>query len=481
MSINSVNAYSTNPADYLNRSSSTSSGGGNQLMTELLQFIEDLLMQMEHQGSSSSPSGDMGGGGGQHGSAPPFAMPQAPSAPPARGAFPAPPSTPPSGGTAGAPGLAAPPTGARPGAQPGTQPGAHPGAQPGAQPGAHPPAAPLGSSSTSPGASVGATLPQPPNSISVADFGAKGDGSTDNTQALQNAFNAAAAQGKSVYIPPGTYNHSGTLSVNGVSVSGAGSKTVLVATNPNEEAIKLGSNSSLSNIKTSTSAGARDSQPDQAAIDVTGANVSVSNVTTLGAQSNGIRLDGATGAKISHNLVEGSNADGIALMNGSSNNTVSGNEVYQAGDDSYSDDSYTFDGKQDTGNVFSNDLSLDNSYGRSFALMGAAGDTIENSVSDGSKWMGIVAGTDSNSRTLNGSGDTIKNNLIVNTNGDAVDVMGPGGALSQSGAGMNISGNSSSGSEAAVLGFDPAANLVDRSQINNSYRPGTGNGANNGA
>ncbi len=42
---------------------------------------------------------------------------------------------------------------------------------------------------------------------------------------------------------------------------------------------------------------------------------------------------------------------GIALMNGSLNNTVDSNEVYQAGDDSYSDDSYTFDRRQDSGNL----------------------------------------------------------------------------------------------------------------------------------
>jgi parallel beta-helix repeat protein len=346
------------------------------------------------------------------------------------------------------------------------------------------PAVPSSASSvsgTSPGAFTGTSLPQPPNSINVKDYDATGDGSTDDQAALQNAFNAAAAQGKSVYIPAGTYNHSSTLSVSGTSVSGAGFSTSLVATDPSLEAIKLGSNSTLSNLKTFTSASSRDSLPDEAAVDVTGSNDSVSHLTIMGAESNGIRLDAASGAKVTGNLIEASNADGIALVNGASNNTISDNEVYQAGDDSYSDDSYTFDTKQDSGNVFSNDLALNNSYGRSFALMGSTGDTIQNSVSDGSKWMGIVAGTDSNSRTLNGSNDKILNNLITNSLGDAVDVMSPGGTLSQSGAGMNISGNSTSGSEASTLGFAPATNLTDRSQINSTYQPGTGNGANNKA
>jgi parallel beta-helix repeat protein len=233
-------------------------------------------------------------------------------------------------------------------------------------------------------------------------------------------------------------------------------------------------------IETRVDAPNRSSQPDAAAIDVTGSNDNVNHVTTLGAGSNGIRLDGATGAQINNNLVEGSNADGIALMNGSSNNTISGNEVYQAGDDSYSGDSYV-GGPQDSGNVFDNDLALDNAYGRSFALMGSTADTVKNSVSDGSQWMGIVVGTDSNSQTLNGSNDTIADNLILNPKGDAVDVMNPGGALSQGGDGMNIYGNNTTGSETSVLGFTPATDLVDRSEISSTYQPGTGDGANNGS
>jgi parallel beta-helix repeat protein len=426
--------------------------GNDEFMMELLELIEEVLTQLTDQ-MNSSPSSDSSSGATGDGSAMPSFSPQPPTAHSAAAA-----PTPVTG--SGTPASSSVP------------------ASNGTPAIATTAASAVGSPSGAPGASS-ATIAQPPNSINVKDFGATGNGTTDDQAALQAALNAAAAQGKSVYIPPGTYNHSGVLTANGVAVSGAGAGTSLVATNPSEEAIKLGSNSSLSNLETSTSAGNRDSQPDEAAVDVTGSNDSVSNVTTLGAESNGIRLDGASDAKITGNLVEGSNADGIALMNGSTDNTISGNEVYQAGDDSYSDDSYTSDGKQDSGNVFSNDLSLDNSYGRGFALMGATGDTIKGSVTDGSKWMGIVAGTDSNSQTMSGSNDTIDDNLITNSNGDAVDVMGAGNTLNQSGAGMDISGNTTSGSEASVLGFNPVTSLTDRSAINASYQPGTGNGANN--
>lgn len=61
-----------------------------------------------------------------------------------------------------------------------------------------------------PGGKIGANLaliqqsiPWPPYTVDVRDFGAKGDGTTDDTTALQQA--ATAAAGGTLYIPPGTY------------------------------------------------------------------------------------------------------------------------------------------------------------------------------------------------------------------------------------------------------------------------------------
>jgi hypothetical protein len=66
------------------------------------------------------------------------------------------------------------------------------------------------------GAPTARTMPDRLAEIkNVKDFGARGDGSTDDTSAIQAAINAAAAKGGSVYFPSGVYKISSTLTVSG--------------------------------------------------------------------------------------------------------------------------------------------------------------------------------------------------------------------------------------------------------------------------
>lgn len=50
--------------------------------------------------------------------------------------------------------------------------------------------------------------------VSVKDFGAVGDGTTDDTTAIQNAINACNASGRTVYFPAGTYYITSGLTIN---------------------------------------------------------------------------------------------------------------------------------------------------------------------------------------------------------------------------------------------------------------------------
>lgn len=295
---------------------------------------------------------------------------------------------------------------------------------------------------------------QPANSLNVKDFGVEGNGVADDQVGLQKAMDAAKTQGKTLWMPEGTYNHSGVLTADGVSIQGAGPGSELHATNPDQAAIKLTGNSpSISNIKTTVSSHDRSSQPDASAILVQNAdNAVVTNCTAIGASANGIRLDCASNALITHNLVSGTNADGIALMNGSTNNQVKFNVVDQAGDDAFSSDSYIGE-IQNSNNLFEGNLAQNSRYGRAFVSMGGEGDVIRNNYVDSEPdHCPILVGTDANSGTLNGSGGVIEGNQVRTAKMPSV---------------------------LSVLGR-PTDDLANASSYS-SYKPGTGPGANNTA
>ncbi|WP_029009194.1 glycosyl hydrolase family 28-related protein [Azospirillum halopraeferens] len=72
--------------------------------------------------------------------------------------------------------------------------------------------------------------------VSVKDFGAIGDGTVDDTLAIQAALGASGA----VYVPPGTYRLTNTLTLGyGRTLAGAGQSSVLKATNPGADVVHL--------------------------------------------------------------------------------------------------------------------------------------------------------------------------------------------------------------------------------------------------
>lgn len=70
---------------------------------------------------------------------------------------------------------------------------------------------------------IPAPVARPAGSLSVADFGARGDGRADDTRALQEAVAAAARAGGTVWVPAGDYLVTGDVIVpTGVTIQGAG-------------------------------------------------------------------------------------------------------------------------------------------------------------------------------------------------------------------------------------------------------------------
>src|SRR5688500_7421158 len=78
--------------------------------------------------------------------------------------------------------------------------------------------------------SVQATLSKANFSLNVKDFGAIGNGSTDDTAAIQAAIDALPAAGGLIVIPAGTYVVSSSLVLKeGVQLEGSGPGTILRA------------------------------------------------------------------------------------------------------------------------------------------------------------------------------------------------------------------------------------------------------------
>ena len=71
---------------------------------------------------------------------------------------------------------------------------------------------------------VPAPIEKPENAISVKDYGAKGDGITDDWQAIKLTINEALKTGKIVYIPAGTYRIDTLMKLDkdGINIQGAG-------------------------------------------------------------------------------------------------------------------------------------------------------------------------------------------------------------------------------------------------------------------
>lgn len=76
--------------------------------------------------------------------------------------------------------------------------------------------------------------------FNVKAYGAKGNGSTDDTTAIQTAINAATTGGV-VYLPPGTYNVTQTLTIttSGVSLVGAGPGATTIQTPAGSETVAV--------------------------------------------------------------------------------------------------------------------------------------------------------------------------------------------------------------------------------------------------
>ena len=266
------------------------------------------------------------------------------------------------------------------------------------------------------------------NSISIASFGAVADGVTDNHAAIQNALNYAAANHLSVYIPSGTYAYSGTLTDNGVAVSGTGTSSVLKALDgANESLILTGTGGSVSNLQMQGTGTTRLSTPWSDLIWAQNAqNYTIQNVFINGSDNGGIFNDASSGGLVINNTIQNTQADSITAVDGSYNITIQGNRIINSGDDGISVVSYT-DAPVVHDITIQGNTVLYNWWGRGITVVGGNNvNIIGNHVEGGSAGVAnIYIGAESGWNTMG------VNNILVSGN----TLMNGGGAPSGTGQG----------------------------------------------
>lgn len=206
--------------------------------------------------------------------------------------------------------------------------------------------------------------------ITPEDYGAVGNGTTDDTAALQNAFNAA--EGKTVYLDPAkSYRHTSvmTISVDSVVVTGGGT---LLATEEETSAVWVSGNCvTLQNITLKMqSTTQRWLEYEKMKLRISGDNFTGHNVTIDGSAASGVFVGGgARNFTISRFTVFNTRADGIHCTEGVSDGAIIACYCHDTGDDAFAVVSYEADGVR-CKNIVNSGSYAKNSDARGFTVVG---------------------------------------------------------------------------------------------------------------
>lgn len=267
--------------------------------------------------------------------------------------------------------------------------------------------------------------------LTVTSYGANGNGTTDNQTAFTTALAAAKSQGLPLFVPPGTYRHTGQLTVDSAVLFGVNaSSTTLLGATIGAQAINLtGTNPGLHCLTvTGTGAAPRTSDRPNNGIYVNQATgYTIRNVHVQNVPGAGIMVENSSGGLVRSNFVEANGADGIYHTEGSHNVEVSYNKTYSTGDDAISVTSYNDAAGYCHDFDIHHNAVLGNWQSRAMSVNGAsAGITIHDNHIDGGT-SGISCTSVSAWGTLQTRGVTAYGNTIRNVNQSKQDVGTIGG------------------------------------------------------
>lgn len=233
-----------------------------------------------------------------------------------------------------------------------------------------------------------ALLPPPAGTyLSIADYGANGGDASDDTAAIQSCITAAKAQGKTVWMPAGTYYQTANFTLDGVAVQGAGMWfTNLVSTVAgtsfagNVGFVLKGTGPRVSDMSITSTA--HTTRGTTGGISITGtfnglSGWTVENVWITHGEV-GFWMSGVTGGTVRGCRVRNTYADAININRGSSSNLVEHNHVRGCGDDGLAILSETANTPAiSTGNTLRFNTVIANWWGHNCDLAGGGGHVIE--------------------------------------------------------------------------------------------------------
>lgn len=273
---------------------------------------------------------------------------------------------------------------------------------------------------------VSAPLAAPAGSLSITDFGATPNDATDDAAAITRTLAAARTEGKSVWIPQGTFECiAAPLVVSGVTIRGAGMWHSTLHGH-NAQFKVSGDNNRFYDFAIVGDVDTRDDQKGDNGFDgPAGAGSHLENVWIEHMKVGwwvgkgafvGIPTRPLTDGLVVRGVrIRNTFADGINLCNGTSNSVVEQSHFRNTGDDSLAAWSPSFDGTPDVGNVFRFNTVQSPWRATCFAIYGGKDNRIEDNVcADTVEYPGVLIASTAGFRThpFDGTTSVLRDTLV---------------------------------------------------------------------
>ncbi len=226
---------------------------------------------------------------------------------------------------------------------------------------------------------VGGAGTKPANALSVTDYGATANDSSDDSQAFRNGLAAARSQGRELWVPQGRFEIGSALQIDQTTVRGAGQwYTVLHGNNI------FNNGSASGNIKLYDFAvfgdvtERNDGSPDNAFHGVLGNGSVVSGLWIQDTKCGLWLMNGASSnLTIENNRILDTQADGVNFDGAVTNSVLRNNYLRNNGDDGLA---LWSNGQADAGNTIANNTVVQPNLANGIALYGGSNNTVSGNL-----------------------------------------------------------------------------------------------------